>query len=389
MGSSPLATLLLLLVGTLVARITAHRLRRWAVPAIVLELLVGVGLGNTVLPYSQVEPLAGLMGLGVLTLFFQVGLSVSDDLRGSRPAAVLRTVLLSALTPLLAWWPLQRGFGLSTATTVVCLAVLSATGTGVTLRALAQAGALSTPSGRLLVGVSVLDDLPAIGLLTLAMALGQPPAAAGGLAEGAMGLGTGLTLVLLSLAASRWWRRRHGPWQPGPLGVLLVLIGCSWVGEATGLTSLMGALWGGVVMGRLAPMAAHNPGAQGLHSQLALLSEVFLPLYFIGVGLRIEGASLLRPDAWWLALVLTLLAVAAKALCGLGIRASDQAAGVDRWVVVWGLIPRGLPGLVFASTALSGGLISQDQFAALVLMVSTTTVVGLLLLGKRLASLSR
>ncbi|MEY3094958.1 MAG: hypothetical protein RIR74_50 [Pseudomonadota bacterium] len=191
----------------------------------------------------------------------------------ARCEAVLRTVLLSALTPLLAWWPLQRGFGLSTATTVVCLAVLSATGTGVTLRALAQAGALNTPSGRLLVGVSVLDDLPAIGLLTLAMALGQPPAAAGGLADGAMGLGTGVTLVLLSLAASRWWRRRHGPWQPGPLGVLLVLIGCSWVGEATGLTSLMGALWGGVVMGRLAPMAAHNPGAQGLHSQLALLSE--------------------------------------------------------------------------------------------------------------------
>ncbi len=86
---------------------------------------------------------------------------------------MLRTVLLSALTPLLAWWPLQQQLGLTTGPTLLVLAVLSATGTGVTLRTLADAGALSTPSGRLLGGVSVLDDLPAIGLLTLALAQGQ------------------------------------------------------------------------------------------------------------------------------------------------------------------------------------------------------------------------
>ncbi|MFN5194960.1 MAG: hypothetical protein ACK5E6_11120, partial [Cyanobacteriota bacterium] len=122
MGSSLLSTLLMLLVGALLARLTAHRLRRWAVPAIVLELLRGVALGNTVLPFARIEALSGLTGLGVLALFFQVGMSVRDDLRGSRPAAVLRTVLLSALTPLLAWWPLQQGFGLPVAATVVCLA---------------------------------------------------------------------------------------------------------------------------------------------------------------------------------------------------------------------------------------------------------------------------
>ena len=55
------------------------------------------------------------------------------------------TVLLSALTPLLAWWPLQQGFGLSVPTTLLCLAVLSANGTGVTLQ---------TPSAGLLVAAT-------------------------------------------------------------------------------------------------------------------------------------------------------------------------------------------------------------------------------------------
>jgi Kef-type K+ transport system membrane component KefB len=387
LGSSLLTTLLLLLVGALLARLTATRLARWAVPAIVLELGVGFALGNTLLPFEQIRSLSGLMELGVLTLFFQVGLEVRGGLLGSRPAAVLRTVLLSALTPLLAWWPLQQGFGLSTATTLLCVAVLSATGTGVTLRALGQLGALKTPSGRLLVGVSVLDDLPAIALLTTAMLIAGSRQGAGG---GSVGSGwlvlLGPALALLSVPVSRWWIQRQGAWQPGPLGVVVLLIGCSWIGEVTGVTSLLGALWGGVLLNRLAPMGEGSAEARELRGHLALLSEVFLPLYFIGVGMRIQAATLLQPSAWWLALVLLLLAIGCKLICGLGISAWDQAAGVDRWVVVFGLIPRGLPGLVFASTALASGVINPTQFSALVLMVSGTTVLGLLLLGRRLAA---
>ncbi|MFM9100504.1 MAG: cation:proton antiporter [Cyanobium sp.] len=384
MGSSLLSTLLLLLVGALVARITARQLRRWAVPAIVLELLVGFLLGNTVLPYSRIAPLAGLTELGVLTLFFQVGMEVRGGLLGSRPQAVLRTVLLSALTPLLAWWPLHQGFGLSTATTVLCVAVLSATGTGVTLRALDQASALNTPSGRLLVGVSVLDDLPAIGLLTLSVALGATPLVAA--ASPVWLTAAALGLMLLSLPLSRWWLQHQGPWRPGLLGVLLLLIGCSWIGEVGRLTSLLGALWGGLLLSRLAPMPEHSNAASALRGNLALLSEVFLPLYFISVGMRIQASTLLQPGAWGLALALLLLAIVCKLICALGISDRDQKAGVDRWVVVFGLIPRGLPGLVFASTALAGGLITPGQFSALVLMVSSTTVLGLLLLGRRLAT---
>jgi hypothetical protein len=55
--------------------------------------------------------------------------------------------------------------------------------------------------------------------------------------------------------------------------------------------------------------------------------------------------------------------------------------------VVFGLIPRGLPGLVFATTALSAGVISSSQYSALVLMVTGTTVLGLVLLERRLLAL--
>jgi Kef-type K+ transport system membrane component KefB len=161
-----------------------------------------------------------------------------------------------------------------------------------------------------------------------------------------------------------------------------VLIACAWVGEASGLTSLLGALWAGVLLARLEPPGL--PQREGL----AVLAEVFLPLYFISVGMRLPAASLLEIRAWSLAAFLVVVALLSKLACGLGVSAADRRAGVDPWVVAYGLIPRGLPGLVFATTALARGLIDSLQFAALLIMVTVTTVLGLLLLERRLARLA-
>ncbi len=379
MHASPLlGTLLLLLTGVALARLSAGRLARWAVPAILVELLMGFLLGNTVLPFDRVAPLGGLTELGVLSLFFQVGLEVRGDLLIAQRRPLLRLVAISALAPLLFFWPLRQLYGLSVPTTLLCLAVLCATGTGVTLRVLSQRQALATPSGRLLVGVSVLDDLPAILLLALSTALGTSAGAGQASGLGWFGPPLGLLLGLVSLLAVNGWRR-HRPERPSsPLAILLLLIGSAWLGELVGLTSLFGAFWGGLLLARL------SPPEEDVRSVLLLLSEVFLPLYFISVGMRVDAATLLMPSAWGMAAVLVAMALVSKLACGLGVTARETAIGVDRRLVVYGLIPRGLPGLVFATTALKAGLVSQAQFSALVLMVSFTTVVGLLLLERRL-----
>jgi Kef-type K+ transport system membrane component KefB len=97
----------------------------------------------------------------------------------------------------------------------------------------------------------------------------------------------------------------------------------------------------------------------------------------------------LQPKAWLLALVLVALGLISKLICGLGVSGGDRAEGIDRQLVIFGLIPRGLPGLVFATTALGVGLINGVEFSALVLMVTVTTVLGLLLLDRRLMQLNR
>lgn len=391
MGSpSLLSTLLVLLAGVLIARLSANRLARWAVPAIVLELVVGVVLGNTVVPFARVAPLSGLTELGVLTLFFQVGLEVRGGLLDSRKGAILRTVGLSALVPLLAYWPVRQGYGLSPAATLLTLAALSATGTGVTLRLLAQRKALASPSGRLLVGVSVLDDLPAIALLTLATLTGGATAAAGG--PGWLGLPFGLLAAALSWWGAGLWVR-HRPERPqSPLALLILLISSAWVGQVSGLTSLLGALWAGVLFSRLRQgpedRALARVSEVAMRRTFEVITEVFLPLYFISVGMRLPLSALRDPRAWGLAAGLTALALLSKGACALGIWRDDVAAGVDRETVVYGLVPRGLPGLVFATTAQQAGVINAVEFSAIVVMVALTTVTGLLLLDRRLSTLA-
>ena len=219
---SLLTTLLILLIGLGAARLMAGKLAGLAVPAIVVELLIGFGLGNTLLPYQAIAPLSGLTELGVLALFFQVGLEVRGDLLSSRRGTILRLLGLSVIGPLLGYGPLVLGLGMAPATAVLCLACVAATGTGVTLRLLAQRQALQTPTGRLLVGVSVLDDLPAIALLSLAVALGGRNLSGG--SGGWLGPLLGIAAALLSDRIARWWRGQGRAVPSSPLAVLM----CWW-----------------------------------------------------------------------------------------------------------------------------------------------------------------
>ena len=74
-------------------------------------------------------------------------------------------------------------------------------------------------------------------------------------------------------------------------------------------------------------------------------------------------------------------AVVGKLVCGLGANQKD-----DRILIGIGMLPRGEVGLVFASIGQTIGVISDDLFAAIILMVIVTTFIAPILLKQRYAS---
>jgi Kef-type K+ transport system membrane component KefB len=107
------------------------------------------------------------------------------------------------------------------------------------------------------------------------------------------------------------------------------------------------------------------------------LSTLFVPLFFVLMGIHVHVASLLERDILVLGVVLLLCAIVGKLACTLAV----LGRGVNRLAVGIGMVPRGEVGLIFAGigtrlTLQNEPVISQGIFSAIVLMVLVTTLLA-------------
>ena len=108
----------------------------------------------------------------------------------------------------------------------------------------------------------------------------------------------------------------------------------------------------------------------GIHP---LAYSIFVPIFFISIGLQANGREL--GDRLSFTIALVLVAIVAKALgCALFARWCGFTARQSVRVGV-GMISRGEVGLIVAGYGLSNGLIGTDVFSASVIVVLATTMV--------------
>ena len=90
---------------------------------------------------------------------------------------------------------------------------------------------------------------------------------------------------------------------------------------------------------------------------------MFVPIFFLQIGIDTDIAALVRPKALGIAAVLIVIAVVTKVVAGYAARST----GADTLLVGLGMIPRGEVGLIFATIGLNIGVFDDDIHAALVL----------------------
>ena len=156
-------------------------------PAVVLELIVGIVIGPAGLDWVHVDdPVAVLALIGLAYLLFLSGLEIEfDKLRGR----LLRTALLSFVVSIVV----GVGVGLvlkatnQVASPLFVAIVLSGTSLGVVVPVLKDSGVIASPFGQLLIAAASIADVATIILLSLFFSRD--------------GSGIGATLVLLGLLA--------------------------------------------------------------------------------------------------------------------------------------------------------------------------------------------
>ena len=107
------------------------------------------------------------------------------------------------------------------------------------------------------------------------------------------------------------------------------------------------------------------------HSLQVLIEPVghfLVPLFFVFTGLQVKLDALFNPVILVTALGLTLAAIAGKLAAGLA------AGRVNKWIVGWGMVPRGEVGLIFAVTGKTLGVVSDEIFSIIVAVVILTTL---------------
>jgi Kef-type K+ transport system membrane component KefB len=142
----------------------------------------------------------------------------------------------------------------------------------------------------------------------------------------------------------------------------------SWAAEYLGaVAAITGAYVAGVLIGQT---EFRKQVDGGIH---ALTYSVFVPAFFIGIGLQANGRELGERAAFTAVLVGT--AIVTKAIgCALFARLFGFSTQESIRVGA-GMISRGEVGLIVAGYGLSNGLIGRDVFSASVIMVLATTMV--------------
>jgi Kef-type K+ transport system membrane component KefB len=388
-----LQVLLLLALIIAAAKIGGALAARIHQPAVFGEILVGVLLGPTALnvlgwPILGVPVEAGETGslpllalvrdlaqIGVLLLMFVAGLETDLEQMRHVGRVAFWSALGGVVLPLIGGAALAVAFGLPLLWEGIYIGtILTATSVSISAQTLMELGALRSREGSTILAAAVIDDVMGIVVLSIVVALSK--ASSAGAVDGSAIAMVILRLVayfVVAIYAGRWlpmilrWTAGLAASQAMLAAVLVIAFVYGWAAEYVGgVAAITGTYLAGVLVAQTRFKEAID---SGVHS---LTYAMFVPIFFISIGLQADGRALSGQLPFATALIL--MAIVAKALgsgvssrlCGFDVRQSMRV-GV-------GMISRGEVGLIVAGYGLTEGLIGREVFSASVLVVLATTM---------------
>ena len=268
-------------------------------------------------------------------------------------------------------------------------ATLSATSVGITARVLKDLNRFKSNEARVILGAAVIDDI--LGLIILAIVIGI-------VAKGSVQIGEVsqilflsigfIALVLLFGEKSVGWlvSKFYQVFNKMQIKLLFPLALAFLMAAFTnfiGLASIVGAFAAGLIVNDEHFGDVKNTKQQHCNDEgkvdyspttqelINPIQTLFAPVFFVLMGMQVNLKTFLETQTIWLAIIFTVVAIIGKLLSGL-----PAGKGVDRLVVGVGMIPRGEVGLIFASIGKGLGVIGDDVFSAIVIMVIVTTLIS-------------
>jgi Kef-type K+ transport system membrane component KefB len=314
-----LRTLVLIVAIATLSPVLADSVKRFLrLPAVVIEIVLGIVIGHQVLDWvHESEALHFLAEFGLVLLIFLAGFEIEPERVRGKPTSLALVAWVSSLVLGIGLATLLHALDITSGIRFVAIA-LTTTAIGALLPILGDAGVLPTRFGAFVLASGAMGEFGPIIAISLALATDDPGRTAVVL------VAFGAVAVLAAWLASRPARPRivrligQTLHSSGQLGVRIAMLICMllvWFAASSGLDVLLGAFAAGVVV-RLfltrhaaedepeptttagaRAAAVHRPDhlVEVQHRIEAIGFGFFIPLFFVVSGTHFDIAALGHP----------------------------------------------------------------------------------------------
>lgn len=360
--------------------------RKIHMPAVVGALAAGVilgpsGFGMITLEGSTGTFLEELAEIGVILLMFNAGLETDLSELKKNGVASLVTALIGVVVPLLGGF-LGYAFFFHTdfsdytemLKAVFVGVVLTATSVSITVETLREMGKLKGKVGTTILGAAILDDIIGIIVLTVVTSLKDTSVSPVSVLLKILGYFVFIAVITVVLVKMK----SYVEMQDEKRRVVILSVAFCFVmayvsEEFFGIADITGAYFAGLMLCsmKIGPYVARRCE---IPSYL-----IFSPVFFASVGLKVTLGGM-DAGIWIFSMILLVIAILSKVVgCGLGARFCG-CTGREALQIGVGMVSRGEVALIVAQKGYASGLLDNQLFAPIVLVVIVTTLLTPILL---------
>ena len=379
--------LIVILVSLGFAYFLSEIVKKLGLPRVVGQISAGLILGiplvkGYLFTGDHLDILSFLANLGIVLLFYYVGLESNFNILTKNLKLSLMISLFNTLIPLILGFILMKFlFGFSLVVSLIVGVSLAVSAQSVSLDILEELNLLKSRIGRLIISAGAIDDVFELILVGIIFSIFHVTVSNVTLIRLLIDI---LTFIVIITLARLWfipWGLQFFHRQKSSTarftGSLLIVLLISSLAEYLGVGLLIGAMIAGIIVRQtifkdeLIPNWEEHDISKSIH----IISFGFLiPLFFVWVGINVDLSYFVR-DFWFFMtlLLISLLGTVGGSLLAIIFNGGSFKEGL---ALGWGLSPKGDIELVIATLAFNSGIITASIFTSLVLMALFTTIIS-------------
>jgi Kef-type K+ transport system membrane component KefB len=368
------------------AKVLGELFKRFNLPSILGELLAGMLLGPYALgsiiaiggaPVIELNEIVLAFGeIGGILILFVAGLEMTftDFRRVGSASFIIGSI--GVVIPFIMGYGISLLLGLDAGASLVVAASLVATSISITSLVMIELRRSRTVESRIMISSAVVDDVLGLAILGVIVSFVSTGTSINPLSVTLIILESLALWVVLVVFASFALPKlinltsRGGSEETVEAAATASCFGAAALAAYIGLSPIVGAFAAGMAV-------SSSEAIDKVRDYTKKISTIFSPVFFALAGAAFNPRSFITTDLAFYGFftVIVIIAIVSK-LVGCGLPAAyflkDKQKGLKVGI---GMVSRGEVGLIVAGIAITAGVISQTVYAAIIGMITITTII--------------